>query len=325
MAVAITSCNQCTFLAHAISIHNYQKTAETQNGRIEVMSMFHTGHWRQHVALDVGTATIRIATGMAPFIERPSHIGARCALRDGVVVDNETVLLILQPLLNQTRKFGIVKPCVLACAPSDASKEERELLIASIMRAGAASISLIPEPLAAAIGAGVDVSSCYAKMVIDIGEGVTDCAVIRSSKICMTSAIRVGCARMRRAIVAAVQESGCTDASDTLGNMLMRTCGYERSVVHQGSMLTASALQPVLEELADTIQDFLRDLPHDLGCEIIESGICLTGGGALIPGVRELFEQRTGISVTMAHTPRASVVEGARAILPVILTLNQWR
>ncbi|MFA7402978.1 MAG: rod shape-determining protein [Pelobacteraceae bacterium] len=289
------------------------------------MPVFHTGQWRQHVALDVGTATIRIAAGMAPLIERPSRIGTRRALRDGVVVDDETALLILKPLLDRTRKFGMVKPCVLACAPSDASKEERELLIGSIMKAGAASISLIPEPLAAAIGAGIDVSSQYAQMVIDIGEGVTDCAVIRSSKIRATCAIRVGCDRMRRAIVAAAQESGCTEFSDTFGNMLMRTCGCDRSVVHPGSILTANALQSVLEELADTIQDFLRDLPHDLGCEIIESGICLTGGGALIPGVREFFEQRTGISVTIARAPRASVVEGARAILPVILALNQWR
>lgn len=289
------------------------------------MSVFHTGHWRQHVALDVGTATIRIAAGMVPSIERPSQIGTRRALRDGVVVDDETALLILKPLLDRTRKFGIVKPCVLACAPSDASKEERELLIDSIVKAGAASIALIPEPLAAAIGSGVDVSSHYAQMVIDIGEGVTDCAVIRSSKIRVTCAIRAGCGRMRRAIVTAAQESGCTDVSDAFGNMLMRTCGFDRSIVQPESILTANALLPVLEELADTIQDFLRDLPHDLGCEIIESGICLTGGGALIPGVRKYFEQRTGISVTIAHTPCASVVEGARAILPVILTLNQWR
>ena len=308
-------------LISRLLMRNYPRLVEN----IMAGLMLHSGQWRQHVALDVGTATIRITTGMAPIIEQPSHIGARCALRDGVVIDDETARLILQPLLERTRKFGIIKPNVLACAPSDANKEERELLIDSIMKAGAASIYLIPEPLAAAIGAGVDVSSSYAQMVIDLGEGVTDCAVIRSGKICVTCAVRVGCARMRRAIVAATQESGCTDADDTLGNMLMQTCGCDRSIVHPGSILTATALQPVLEELADTIQEFLRDLPHDLGCEIIESGICLTGGGALIPGVREFFEQRTGISVTMAHTPRASVVEGARAILPVILTLNQWR
>lgn len=289
------------------------------------MSAFYSEHWRHHVALDVGTAMIRIATGMAPLVERPSQIGTRRALCDGVVVDDEIAFQILKPLLDRARKFGIVKPYVLACAPSDASKEERELLIDSIMKAGAATISLIPEPLAAAIGAGVDVSSQYAQMVIDIGEGVTDCAVIRSSKIRVTCAIRVGCDRMRRAIVAAAHAPGCTNVSDTFGNILMKTCGLDRSVVQPGSILTANALLSVIEELADTIQAFLQDLPHDLGCEIIESGICLTGGGALIPGVQKYFEQRTGIRVTVARTPCTSVVEGARAIMPVILTLNQWK
>ena len=289
------------------------------------MSIFHFGHWRQHVALDVGTATTRIATGISQPIEKPSRIGTKKALLNGVVVDGETTLEILKPLLDRTRIFGIVRPCVLACAPSDAGKEERQLLIDSIMKAGAASFSVIPEPLAAAIGAGMDVSSHYAQMVVDIGEGVTDCAIIRSSKIRATCAIRVGCSEMRRAIVTAAKELECADVSDSYGDTLMQTCGLTRSVDHAGSVMVAAALQPVLEELVETVDSFLRDLPHDLGCEIIESGICLTGGGALIPGVREYFEQRTGINITIAPNPRAAVVEGARAILPVILMLNQWK
>lgn len=289
------------------------------------MSMFYSGHWRQHVALDVGTATTRIASGMSHLIEKPSWIGTKRALRGGVVVDYETTLEILKPLIDRTRLFGIVKPCVLACAPSDARKEERQLLSDSIMKAGAASLRIIPEPLAAAIGAGVDVSSQYAQMVVDIGEGVTDCAVIRSSKIIVTCAIRAGCGRMRRAIVIDAQEAGCADVSDSYGDALLRTCGLTRSIDHAGSVRSVVALQPVMDEIAETIGSFLRDLPHELGCEVIESGICLTGGGSLIPGVREYLEQCTGISVSIIRNPRAAVVEGARAILPVILMLNQWR
>lgn len=289
------------------------------------MSLFPSGQWRQHVALDIGTATTRIAAGMSPSIEKPSRIGTKKALHHGVVVDGETTAEILRPLLDRTRIFGIVKPCVLACAPSDAGKEERQLLVDSIMRAGAAATSVIPEPLAAAIGSGIDVSSRYAQMVVDIGEGVTDCAVIRSSKITAACAIRVGCDRMRRAVVTVAQESRCADVSELQADTLLRTCGLTRSVEHAGSVMTAVALQPVLEEIAGTIDAFLRDMPHEVGCEIIESGICLTGGGALIPGVRDYMEQRTGIGITIARNPRASVVEGARAIVPVILLLNQWR
>lgn len=289
------------------------------------MSIFDSGHWRQHVALDVGTATTRIASSIAPAIEQPSHLGARQALRDGVIVDGETALQILKPLLDRTKVFGIVKPCILTCAPSDASKEERQLLVDAIMNAGAASISVIPEPLAAAIGAGMDVSSPYARMIIDVGEGVTDCAVIRAGKISATCAIRIGCCRMRRAVVTAAQKWGPPRFSDADGDRLMRTCGLARSPDHAGSILTAVALQPVIEEITATIDSFLRSLPDDLGCEVIDNGICLAGGGAQIPGLREYVEQRTGISVSIARNPLTAVVEGARSILPVILALNLWK
>lgn len=290
-----------------------------------MIPIFHSKYWRQHVALDVGTATTRIAVGLFPLVERPSSVEGKRALRGGVVVDGETSFRILKPLLDRARLFGVVKPYVLTCAPSDARHEERQLLVDAIMKSGAASAVVIPEPLAAAIGAGIDVSSPYAKMVIDIGEGVTDCAIIRSSKISAACAIRVGCDRMRSAIVVAAQKSGLACVTDAHGDMLMRTCGLARSVDLAGSILTATALEPVLEEIADTVGSFLRDVPDGLGCEVIDSGICLTGGGALIPGVRDYLEKRTGICVTIARNPRASVVEGARVILPVVLMLNQWK
>ncbi|HJV65914.1 MAG TPA: rod shape-determining protein [Geomonas sp.] len=283
------------------------------------------GQWRQHIALDVGTAAIRIASGSLPPIEQPSVIGGKRALRDGVVADSEATVQLLRPLMERTRTFGILKPRVLACAPSDARKEERQSLVDCILRAGAASISVIAEPLAAAVGSGLDVSSQYAQMVIDIGEGVTDCAVIRSSKVAATCAIRAGCGQMRRSIVVAARNAGCAGFSDADGDALLRRCGLFHSAEQAGSLMAALALQPVMDRIAGTIAAFLQDLPDEIGCELIDSGICLTGGGALIPGVREYLEERTGISLTVANAPLASVVEGARAILPAIMSLNEWR
>lgn len=288
-------------------------------------TMFKSTYWRQHIALDVGTATTRIATGQSSVAERPSLIGCKRALRDGVVVDGEAVSYILEPFFALARRFGILKPCVLACAPSNARDEERHLLTESIMKAGAFSVSIIPEPLAAAIGSGLDVSSPYARMVIDIGEGVTDCAVIRSSKILVTSATSAGCGRMRQAIMDEGPQYGCTHIDDTYADMLLHRCGLMRSAEHTGSVFAAAALQPVFKQLVDTIDSFLQDLPHEVGCEVIDSGISLTGGGALIPGVKEYLEQRTGITTTVVSNPRTAVVEGARAIVPVILFLNQWK
>lgn len=285
-------------------------------------------YWRQSLALDVGTAGIRLATGMHRLIEQSSKTVAKRALCGGVVIDGEALVAVLKPLLAQGLTFGIVKPRILACAPSDVSRPERELLVDSIFRSGASSVVVIPEPIAAAVGGGIDVSSPYAQMVIDIGEGVTDCAVIRSSKIRTTCAVRIGCATMRREIVLAADRSGKSTITDEEAEELMRSFGVVHSKVAAQSAVdaiqSAYAMEPVVEKLTDTVGSFLLDLPHSLGCEIIESGIWLTGGGALIPGIRERLEEKTGISVTIVDNPRIAVVEGARVILPVVTALNRW-
>lgn len=284
--------------------------------------------WRQDVALDVGTATTRVAIGIHRLIEHPSETIVKRALRGGVVVDGEAAVAFLKPLLAQVRVFGVVGPRVLACAPSDVKRSERKLLIESIVKAGASSVVVIPEPLAAAVGGGTDVSSPYAQMIIDIGEGVSDCAVIKSSKILATCAVRIGCARMRREIVQTAERNGSA-ISDEEAEDLLRSHGV--AVTGSGSLDTvgrshlAAAVEPVVEEILGTIDTFLRDLPHSLGCEIIDSGIWLSGGGALVPGIRERLEERTGISVRIVGNPLFAVIEGARVILPVVAALNQWR
>lgn len=285
--------------------------------------------WRQDVALDVGTATTRVAIGMDRLIERPSETAAKRALRGGVVVDGDAAVAFLKPLLAQVRVFGVVGPRVLACAPSDVKRNEHELLIESIVKAGASSVVVIPEPLAAAVGAGVDVSSPYPQMVIDIGEGVSDCAIIQSSKILATCAVRFGCAGMRREIVQTAERNGISAITDGEAEELLRSHGVavssSDSLDSGGRAHPAAAVEPVMEEILATIDSFLRDLPHSLGCEIIDSGIWLSGGGALIPGIRERLEEHTGITVRTVGNPLFAVIEGARVILPVVTALNQWR
>ncbi|WP_224984474.1 rod shape-determining protein [Geomonas agri] len=289
------------------------------------MTIFNMDQWRQHVALDVGTATTRIATGNCGIVEIPSRIGSRKALHDGVIVDPEAALRILQPVLERRRVFGMVKPSILGCAPSDASHSERQLLTDAIMKAGAAAVSIIPEPLAAAVGANLDVSSPYAQMVVDIGDGVTDCAVLRSGKVVASYALRGGCCRMRNAVVTAFEAVQRTVLHEEEADLLLRHCGTNGPAEHAAGATAATALVPILDEIADSIDSFIRDLPNDIGCDIIYSGICLTGGGALIPGLRHLLEERTGINVFTVSNPRSAVVEGARAILPVVVMLNRWK
>lgn len=278
--------------------------------------------WREAIALDIGSATTRVAIGAHRLIKQPSETAFKRALRGGVVVDGEAVVTFLKPLLAQVRKFGIFRPRVLACTPSDAKLNERELLIHSIVKAGAASVVVIPAPLAAAVGAGLDVSSPYARMVIDIGEGVSDCAIIQDSKILTTCAVKIGCARMRQEIVRGAEQRGNQAVTDEEAEEILRSSGVA-SCASAGQ--SASASEAVVEEILAAINSFLLDLPDTLGSEIIDSGIWLTGGGALIPGIRERLEERTGINVRSVGNPLFAVIEGAREILPVVAALNQWR
>ena len=282
----------------------------------------------QDVALDVGTATMRVAIGMHRLIEHPSVTGKKRALCGGVIVDGEAVVGILKPLLAQVRSFGLARTRVLACAPSDLSNLEQELLIESILSSGASSVTVIPDPFAAAIGGGVDVSSSHAQMVIDIGEGATDCAVIRAGKIQTTCAVRLGCANMRREIVrAGGVQGGKPVITEEEAEKLLRRHGVAHSRVERQSATGAEqgmhAVEQVVEQLTTEACSFLRDMPHSLGCEIIESGIWLTGGGALIPGIRERLDTQTGIGVTLVGNPLSAVVEGARALLPYIAEMNR--
>lgn len=283
--------------------------------------------WKHNVAVDVGTATTRMAIGADRLLEHSSEVASKHALCAGVVVDGDTAVSLLRPLLAQARMFGIVKPSVLVCAPSDVTSDERKLLVESIACAGASSVVVIPEPLAAMVGAGVEVSSPYAQMIIDIGEGVTDCAITQSSRIRETCSIRVGCAAMRQAIRSVFRKQNVT-IPDEEAESLLRCCGVSRASsagFSENGRKVVSAVESVASRIVETIDSFLRALPHTLGCEIIESGIWLTGGGALIPGLRGRIEQKTGITVRRVKNPCSAVVEGARSILPVVSALNQWR
>lgn len=279
--------------------------------------------FRQKVAVDVGTYRMRVATGTFRLLETPSL----SAMHAGVVVDAVAAAERLQPLLASTRTLGIVSPLVLACAPSDVAPEERERLLEALVKAGAASAVIVPEPLAAAIGADMDVSQPYAQMVVDIGEGVTDCAIIRSSRLLAGHALRIGCAMLRSAVVAQC------NVSIGQAEELLRNLGVEPESDRHGSARLLqndmhekyrAAVKAVMEVISATVIDFLKNMPVTVGAQIIDSGIVLTGGGALIPGMRKYIEIRTRVRTTCSSSPMTDVVMGAHAVLPVVTALKQW-
>lgn len=322
------------------------------------------------VALDLGTANTRLyAQGRGIVADIPSAVKVNrengsveavgkpalpsnknnsydsiLPLRSGVVKDVEGAAYLLTPLLRRVRRFGLIKPRVLACAPTDATSEERAALMEAAIRAGAATVKIVPEPLAAAIGAGLDISSPYAQMLVDIGDGVTDIAVIRDSELLSTAATRTACSDLHKAIQemmfteynVSISLSEAERLAQKIGvlpksqpNPFQTVLATNRSTGHNLNTQVdteeiSKAMSPVINKIITTICGIIRDLPVKTSCEIIESGISLTGGGACLPGMKELIAKRTSLDIKLVANPMHAVINGACQMLRGKNNSNFW-
>ncbi|HEX5085449.1 MAG TPA: rod shape-determining protein [Blastocatellia bacterium] len=323
------------------------------------------------LAIDLGTANTRLyARGHGLIVDEPTLIklqprtgaveavGERAArlskldqfayavspLHAGVVADIEAASSLLKFFLSRAQRLGILRPRALACAPTDACEEERDALIEAMRRAGASAVVVVAEPLAAAIGAGLDVSSPYAQMIVDIGDGVTDIAIIRSGALITTSAVRTACSDLRHAVSQTIAfRYGVLLFSDE-AERLMRTVGAsrenerERLFLTQGTDLltgepmslcvsshdVVEAVEQPLETIVDAVQKAVRGLHSETSAEVIESGVCLTGGGAQLQGMSERIAKATSLTVRVAEDPLRAVINGACQMLKVGIATNIW-
>jgi rod shape-determining protein MreB and related proteins len=324
------------------------------------------------VAIDLGTANTRVyARGRGLLADEPSvvaisdrtgsveAVGTRAMdlagedsgvhyispLHAGVVSDVDAASLLLAPLLSRARnRFGVLKPRVLVCAPTDAKEDEREALIEATRRAGASAVAVAPEPLAAAIGAGLDVASPYAQMLVDIGDGVTDIAVVRSGRLVRTAALRTACSDMRAAVARAVAdrhsvmlyaqeterltlELGATRANATAASRIVNGVHCETGRVTRVRVTAeevCDAIDAPINTIVQAVRSTVNDLPAMTACEVIESGICLAGGGARLPGLAALIAAETAVDVRSAADPLRAVINGARQMLLVAATTGAW-
>jgi rod shape-determining protein MreB len=170
---------------------------------------------------------------------------------------------------------------------------------------------VVPEPLAAAIGAGVDISSEYAQLIVDIGDGVTDAAVISNGTICRSSAIRFGCAEIRRSVSEwLLWQREITVDDDAADRIVRAYCAGESRDDDLGAVI-----DPALDTISAFVAGFLRGLPDSLAVEVIESGVHLTGGGSLLRALVKKIESATRLRAFRAADPLHAVVAGARAML----------
>jgi len=270
---------------------------------------------------------------------RPSSCMNIPALQRGVIVNLGAATDLLRPLLRQRQGVGRRRLRVLACAPSDVTAVERYSVQTCILKAGAASVIIVPEPLAAAVGSGIDIGSRYAKFLVDFGDGVTDCAIIRDGQIVASLAERVGCGDLRRIVKDFAYNSAGIIVSDSEAERVLRrvglmTVGEQRCQgIRRGQpaqcLLSVSELHvrlwPAVCRMLAPITVLLGETPAAIGAEIIEDGIFLTGGGALLPGMRDAVAAETSIETRVVADPLGAVIRGACTMLPIAATLDLWR
>ena len=262
----------------------------------------------------------------------PGNVVAMHPLKDGVISDHELTVKMLQSLFHSINKSSIFapKPRVVISVPSGITEVEERTIINAAAEAGARRVYLIEEPLAAALGAGLDLNSPTGHMVVDIGAGTTDIAVLSMNGVATSSSLKVAGNAFDEAIARYVRRKhgviiGQTTAEDVkiqIGSVYPRN--EDPTMVVKGRdakngiprelILSASEVSEVLirmgRQIADEVLSVLEDTSPELVGDIAQTGITLTGGGAQIYGMDMLLSERTGVRCTLADDAPSCVVYG---------------
>jgi rod shape-determining protein MreB and related proteins len=268
----------------------------------------------------------------------PMNMEAIRPMRDGVIADFEVAEEMIKYFIRKVHKRGaFVSPLIVVCVPSGATPVERRAILQSAQAAGARRVHLIDEPMAAAIGAGLPIDEPAGSMVVDIGGGTTEVAVLSLGGIVYSRSVRVGGDRMDEAIVnylrrhenmligetsaerikkeigtATVPENGRGLSLDIRGRDLMH--GVPKAItINEGQI--AEALNEPVEQIVEAVKTALEAMPPELAADIVDRGIVLTGGGALLRNLDVEIRMRTNLPATIAEDPLRCVVLGSGRVL----------
>jgi rod shape-determining protein MreB len=262
----------------------------------------------------------------------PGNITAIRPLKDGVIADFQVTEKMLQHFIARVHESRFIRPSprVLVCVPCMSTQVERRAIRESALSAGAREVRLIEEPMAAAIGAGLDVEEASGCMVVDVGGGTSEIAIISLNGVVYRDSVRIGGDRFDEAIVAHVrrrygsligdataerikQEIGCAFAGSELREIDVRgrnlAEGVPRSFTLNSDEILES-LQDPLSSIVQSVKTALEQSPPELAADIAESGIVLTGGGALLRDLDRLISEETGLPVIVADDPLTCVARG---------------
>jgi len=261
----------------------------------------------------------------------PANIVAARPLRDGVISDFDITERMLKYFIRKTCGSGrFFKPKIMVCVPSGVTEVEKRAVREAATAAGGKDVYLMEEPLAAAIGAGIDISKPDGVMVIDIGGGTTDIAVISLGGIVASTSVKMAGDKFDEAIIKYMRkvhklyigERTAEELKLTIGtafpreDVITKECrgrdlvtGLPKSVdVTSDEMM--EALEEPLHEICEAVHNVLERTPPELAADISNSGIIITGGGALMHGIDKRIEDRTGINVIIAEDPMSCVAVG---------------
>lgn len=266
----------------------------------------------------------------------PGNIVAVRPLKDGVISNYNITEKMLKEFIKKVYGKGkITAPRVIICVPSQATEVEKRAVIDAARNSGAKKVRLIEEPLAAAIGAGLDIAKANGSMVVDIGGGTTDIAVISLGGVVVRTSLKVAGNSFDDYIIKYVRnkykimigEKTAEELKITVG-AAFKDCRKVSTIVKGRNLITglpdeliissneiSEALKEPLSLIVDSVKSVLEVTPPELASDIIEKGILMTGGGALLFGLNKLIERETGVKVEIASNSIEAVVEGTGKVL----------
>jgi len=274
----------------------------------------------------------------------PGTIAAVRPLKNGVITDFRIAEEMLRSFIHKAAgKKGFFKPRILACVPSGVTEVEKRAVYESARAAGGREVYLLSEPIAAALGAGLPVMEATGSMVVDIGGGTTEVAVIAMGGLVKSASIKVAGDQMDLAIVEHLKkEHGLLIGEQSAEHLKITLgCAVPLPTQKQGSIkgrdvesgvpkeirLTSSevgqALAKPVNQILDAIQQTLASTPPELAADILDRGIVLCGGGAQLHGLSDVIRERTGVECVLDADPLRCVVRGAGMALENTLLLNR--
>jgi rod shape-determining protein MreB and related proteins len=273
----------------------------------------------------------------------PGNIVAVRPLKDGVIADFEITEAMLRHFIQKIHnRKALVRPRIIICVPFGCTEVEKRAVRESAESAGAREVYLVEEPMAAAIGAGLPITEPTGNMIVDIGGGTTEVAVISLSGVVFSRSVRVGGDKMDEAIIQYIKRKynllvgertaeliKITIGSAFPGNEIQTmeikgrdlVAGVPKTVEISDEEIRDSLLEPI-NQIVEAVRIALERTPPELASDIVDKGIVLAGGGSLLRNLDVLLRDETGLPITLAEDPLTAVVMGAGKVLDELSLLK---